>query len=678
MINRRKDGTIYYEEQTITPVTDSSGEIANFVTIKNDITERRRAAEDLERAKTFSDKLINTANVIILGLDPDGNINIFNQMAETITGYTRDELVGRNWFQTLVPRDRFPEVWQEFGRLTEGGLPSVFENPILTKDGTERRIMWQNSQIFADGKVIQTISFGNDITEHRNAEEALRRSEERYRDLVENALDIIYTHDLDGRYTSINSAVERITGYTIDESLTMQITDSVAPEQIEKAKEMIGAKLAGKEVTAYELEIIAKDGRRVPVEVNTRIIYEKGEPVGVQGIARDITERKHLEEQLRQSQKLESIGRLAGGIAHDFNNMLTAINGYSELTLRQIPDDSPIRSNIEEIKKAGERSAMLTGQLLAFSRRQVLRLEDFKINDVINDTSNLLKRMIGDDVELVTVLKPTAGTIRFDRGQLSQILMNLAVNARDAMPDGGKLTIETSNVFIDPAYTSNHIGILPGAYVMLTVTDSGVGMTPEVQAQIYEPFFTTKGIGKGTGLGLATVYGIIKQSGGGIFVYSEVDRGTTFKIYIPRAVEAGAEVGTEGTEQRLPMGTETILLAEDNDVVRELSRQVLETCGYTVLEAIDGVEALAVLEIRGDEIDLVITDVIMPRIGGRELAEKIGEMRPDMPILFSSGFTDDAVVRHGELDTNTNFIQKPFNVDDVARKVRNLLDSRTR
>lgn len=676
MINRRKDGTIYYEEQTITPVTDASGKIVNFVTIKNDITERRRSREELRQAKAFSDTLIATANVMILGVDPAGNVNIFNKMAEAITGYSHEELSGPDWLDILIPPARFSEVWEEFRRMTTHDIPRIFEGPILTKDGSERYIMWQNSRIVVEGELVEIIAFGNDITGRRHAEQALRSSEERYRDLVENALDIIYTHDLEGRYTSVNDAVERVTGYTVEESIGMSITDSVARDQIEKVREMIAAKLDGKDVTAYELDIIAKDGRRVPVEVNTRIIYENGKAVGVQGIARDITERKQLEEQLRQSQKLESIGRLAGGIAHDFNNMLTAINGYSDLALRQIAADHPVRSHLEEIKKAGERSALLTSQLLAFSRRQVLRLEDVRINDVINDTSNMLKRLIGDDIELETALKPTAGTIRFDPGQLSQILMNLAVNARDAMPDGGKLTIETANVFLDPDYASNHIGVLPGAYVMLSVTDTGIGMTPEVQAQIFEPFFTTKGVGQGTGLGLPTVYGIVTQSGGGIFVYSEVDRGTTFKIYIPRTVDPGEMAAEERSAQRLPVGTETILLAEDNDVVRALSREVLETCGYTVIEAVDGVEALAILEARGEEIALLITDVIMPRIGGRELAEKAAELRPDLPVLFSSGYTDDAIVRNGVLDTNLNFVQKPFNVDDVARKVRDLLDAR--
>jgi nitrogen-specific signal transduction histidine kinase/CheY-like chemotaxis protein len=382
-------------------------------------------------------------------------------------------------------------------------------------------------------------------------------------------------------------------------------------------------------------------------------------------------------EQLRQSQKLESIGRLAGGIAHDFNNMLTAINGYSDLSLRRIAEDDPVHQNLEEIKKAGVRAAMLTNQLLAFSRSQILQPEVIVINDVINDTSNMLKHVIGEDIELVAILKDTVGRIKADPGQLSQIVMNLAVNARDAMPNGGKLTIETANAFLDSDYARKHVGVLPGPYVVLSFSDTGTGMTAAMQEKIFEPFFTTKEVGKGTGLGLATVYGIVKQSGGGIFVYSEVGHGTTFKIYLPRVmekldiVEAGADLKTE-----FAMGSETILLVEDEDLVRSLSHQVLETCGYTVIEARDGVEALEIMGKEETHIDLLFSDVVMPRMGGRELAEKLLAKMPDLPILFASGYTDDAIVRHGELETNVTFIQKPYSLDDLARKVRDLLDDK--
>lgn len=527
------------------------------------------------------------------------------------------------------------------------------------------------------GKPVRMTGVNFDMTEQAESAERVRGSEERYRDLVENAHDIIYSHDLEGSYTSINAAAEQITGYTREESLNMNLADIVVPEQLDKAREMIARKLKGEKVTAYELGILAKDGRIVTVEVNTKLVSQDGVPVGIQGIARDVTERKSLQKQLAQSQKLESLGRLTGGIAHDFNNMLTAINGYSDLSLRQIAADDPVRRNIEEIKKAGELAAMLANQLLAFSRSQILQPEVIVISDIINDTSNMLKRVIGEDIELVTILKDTVGRTKVDPGQLSQIVMNLAVNARDAMPNGGKLTIETANAILDSNYARQHVGVLPGPYVVLSVSDTGTGMTAAMQEKIFEPFFTTKEVGKGTGLGLATVYGIVKQSGGGIFVYSEVGHGTTFKIYLPRVVEK-LDIGEVGADLKteFAMGSETILLVEDEDLVRSLSHQVLETCGYTVIDARDGVEALEIMGKEEIHIDLLFSDVVMPRMGGRELAEKLLATIPDLPILFASGYTDDAIVRHGELETNINFIQKPYSLDDLARKVRNLLDSK--
>jgi PAS domain S-box-containing protein len=524
------------------------------------------------------------------------------------------------------------------------------------------------------GEITNFIAIKQDVTERKQAEEALSESQERYRDLVENSLDIIYTHDLEGNYTSANKAVEDILGYTVEKVVTKNLATAVVPEDTEKALQMFSDLVAGKEAPVTELEVFAKDGHRVTLEINAKLIQENGVPVGIQGVARDITERKQLEEQLRQSQKLESIGLLAGGIAHDFNNMLTAINGYSDLTLRRMAPDDPIRQNIEEIKKAGERSALLTNQLLAFSRRQILRPELVEINDVIDETSNMLKRLIGEDIELVTSLKPV-GKVKFDPGQLSQIIMNLAVNARDAMPKGGKLTIETANTFLGPEYTVQHVGVLPGAYVMLSISDTGVGIPPEIQERIFDPFFTTKEIGKGTGLGLATVYGIVKQSGGAIFVYSEVDHGTTFKIYIPRVIGEVDDAESIVSSPGFALGSETILLAEDESIVRALSRQALEACGYSVIEARDGVEALDTFKSSTVHIDLLFTDVVMPGMSGRELAEKLLAISPNLPVLFSSGYTDDAIVMHGVLDANVNFIQKPFTLDNMARIVRDLLDA---
>jgi nitrogen-specific signal transduction histidine kinase/ActR/RegA family two-component response regulator len=398
--------------------------------------------------------------------------------------------------------------------------------------------------------------------------------------------------------------------------------------------------------------------------------------VGWQGVILDITETKRLEEQLKQSQKLESVGRLAGGIAHDFNNMLTAINGYSELTLRTLEGDHPLRRNIEEIKKAGERSALLTHQLLAFSRQQVLQPVVLDLNEVVTDTAKMLERMIGEDVQLIIALEPETGLVNVDPGQLSQIIMNLAVNARDAMPQGGTLTIETANLLLEPGDAKQKVGIPPGAYVMLAVCDTGHGIDDKIRQHIFEPFFTTKEIGRGTGLGLATVYGIVKQSGGNIEVESKVGAGTNFRIYLPRVAEQSKVAEIKDTSTELPVATETILLVEDEELVRNLSREILETCGYMVIEARNGLEALEIYENGDCKIDLLMTDVVMPQMGGRELAEKLAERLPNLQILFTSGHTDNATVRHGVSKTSINFIQKPFTFDALARKVRELLNAR--
>ncbi|MEP7076674.1 MAG: PAS domain S-box protein [Acidobacteriota bacterium] len=426
-----------------------------------------------------------------------------------------------------------------------------------------------------------------------------------------------------------------------------------------------------------EVEIFTATGRRLWVRLCAEADRDAdGKITRVQGAFQDITSRRYIEDQLRQGQKLESIGLLAGGIAHDFNNMLTAINGYSELTLRRMTDTDPLRGNLLEIKNAGERSSALTNQLLAFSRLQILQPEVLYINRIISDTGNMLERLIGENIQLVTVLNPKVGQVKVDPGQLSQIITNLAVNARDAMPYGGKLTFETGNVFLDFEYAKDHTNVLPGAYVMLAVSDTGTGMDPVTKIRLFEPFYTTKAVGKGTGLGLATVYGIVKQSGGNINVYSEMGVGTTFKIYLPRVMEPDEASHAEPHPDEILTGTETILLVEDEEIVRRLARQVLEMGGYTIIEAPNGREALAFCKAHHRPIDMLMTDVVMPEMGGPELAVQIRDLFPDMAVLFTSGYTDDAIVRHGVIEASTNFIQKPFTTIDLARKVRQILDSR--
>jgi signal transduction histidine kinase/CheY-like chemotaxis protein len=399
------------------------------------------------------------------------------------------------------------------------------------------------------------------------------------------------------------------------------------------------------------------------------------------GIAADITDQKQAEaaliaseEQLRQSQKLESIGILAGGLAHDFNNMLTAINGYSELIIRKLPVDDPIRKQVEEIRKAGERSAELTRQLLAFSRRQILQPTMLDLNGVVTDTSSMLKRLLGEDITITTKLTHDLWKIKADQGQLTQVVMNLMINSRDAMPDGGAITIETANVELDREHSRTHPSSTPGPYIMLRITDTGVGMDDETRQRVFEPFFTTKPVGRGTGLGLSTVYGIVKQSGGNIWVDSEPGKGATFTIYLPQAADEAQRTRADSEQSQPHSGSEKVLLVEDEASVRGLAREILEACGYEVFEASNGHEAFDRFERECVEIDLLITDIVMPGMSGRELSEKVASRCPHIKVLFTSGYTDDAIIRHGIVDQGKNFLQKPFTFDGLARKVRAVLD----
>ena len=599
----------------------------------------------------------NPAMARILGYDSP------EEMIATITDVTHQLYVN-------------PDNRAEAARIQEErGVLQGFEFEAYRKDGARiwlsvnrRSVRNENGEeIYREGSV-------EDVTERKRAEHDLRRSEERYRDLVENAHDLIYEHDLEGNYTSSNKAGEQITGYTVEETLQLNLTQTVAPEHLEKAREMIRRRLAGDKVTAYDLDFIAKNGSRVPLEVNTRLVFYDGVPVGVQGIARDVTERKGLEEQLRHSQKLEAVGQLAGGVAHDFNNLLTVIGGYSSMLLGKLPQDSSHRTAVEEIKKAGDRAAGLTRQLLAFSRKQILQPIVLDLNVVVSDLDKMLRRLIGENIDLLTITEPGLGQVNADPGQMEQMIINLIVNARDAMPNGGKLTLQTSSVTLSGDYALKHVPAVAGDYVMVSVSDTGCGMDAETQARIFEPFFTTKAAGKGTGLGLSTVYGIVKQSGGNIWTYSEIDHGTTFKIYLPRvdgtyneAIEHASPSGTHGTE--------TILLVEDEEQVRQIAEEILKSQGYRVLAAANGELALALAKQYQGEIHLLITDVVMPAMSGRALVEQLSPLRPDMAVLYMSGYTDDAVVRHGLLGDQLAFIQKPFTADALARKVRSAFNS---
>jgi PAS domain S-box-containing protein len=534
----------------------------------------------------------------------------------------------------------------------------------------------------ADQMIAMRSKMMAELRERRRAEQVLLVSERRFRSLIENSSDAIALFQLDGTINYASPSTLQVLGYLPNEFEALNALQIIHPDDRKVVKEQLKLALdQPRNAITTEARVRHKDGNWHWMEGTfTNLLSDPGVGAIVNNY-RDITERKQAEEALREkeqqlqlSQKLEAVGRLAGGIAHDFNNLLTIINGYASLLLDKI-DDPSLAGKIAEIKKAGERAASLTRQLLAFSRKQVLQPKELDLNGVVTNVATMLQRLIGEDIELVLSLKAALGHVRADPGQLEQVLMNLTMNARDSMPNGGKVSIKTENVELDQSYASQHTSVQAGSYVMLSVSDAGAGMDPETLRQIFEPFFTTKPVGQGTGLGLATVYGIVKQSGGNIWVYSEPGLGTSFKIYLPR-INAQADQMPTPAERQLPRGTETILLVEDELMVRNIARETLELYGYTVMEASDGSEALNLSSPYGAKIDLLLTDVVMPVMGGRELAERLGKSRPETAVLYMSGYTDDAIVHHGVLDAGTHFLEKPFAPDALARKVYEVLHHR--
>ncbi len=538
-------------------------------------------------------------------------------------------------------------------------------------------ISWEitSSPVFnGNGFVDSVIEITRDISRRKKTEEALRESEDRYRSLIENINEVIYEIDETGVIRYVSPVIALIGEYNPSELIGRSFLEFVHHEDLPRVKLDFQKVLSG-HIESSDFRMLTKSGDVRWFHTSSRPVNLGNDVIGLRGTLTDITGKKHLEAQLLQSQKVETIGRLAGGVAHDFNNVLAAISGNAELAMVKLSSGISVKSYLQEILRASDRGAKLIKQLLAFSRRQILEPKIINLNDVLLDMGKMLHRLIGEDVELVTLMADDLGAVKADPGQIEQVLLNLAVNARDAMRHGGKLTIETANVSLDQDYASRHVSVTPGNYVLVAVSDTGIGMTEEVKAQIFEPFFTTKKAGVGTGLGLATCYGIIKQSRGNIWVYSEPGKGTTFKLYLPTVDQAADVVPVIDESRHLPRGTETVLLVEDEAMVREVATCILRELGYAVLEAADGYEALHIAqEHKGNEIQLLMTDVVMPKISGTALAQKVVAKYPNTKVLFFSGYTDKAIVRHGILDTAVAFLQKPFSSSVLAQKVRQVLD----
>ena len=539
-----------------------------------------------------------------------------------------------------------------------------------------------------DGLLETLASIGSQLgryLQHKRTEEAVRESEARKAAIVESALDGIITIDHTGKIIEFNPAAERMFGCSRAEALGREMAGLIVPPALrERCRQGLARCLAGGEGPALgrrlELTALRANGSEFPVELAVTPIRGLGAPMFTAYI-RDLTERRHTEAALRQAeerfmqtQKMEAIGRLAGGVAHDFNNLLTVINGYAAFLLRTLAEDNPARGPVADMLTAGERAATLTRQLLAFSRKQVLEPKVFDLNQTVTVMSQMLRRLIGEDIAFTAALAENLRPIKADPGKIEQVLMNLVVNARDAMPDGGKLVIETANVELDATYALTHPEVRPGPYVVLAVTDTGCGMDEATQARIFEPFFTTRGPGKGTGLGLSTVYGIVKQSGGHITVYSEQGIGTTFKVYLPAVTEAVPALPPPLPAAEVPAQSGTVLLVEDEDSVRTLTRQILQTNGFTVLEARHGQEALQLYEHEIDSVQLTVTDVVMPEMNGRDLAQHLLRRQPHMKVLYLSGYTDNAIFRNGLLEPGTAFLEKPFTPDTLVRKVHEVMN----
>lgn len=664
--HRRKDGSVYPIELRIRAVWEG-GQQFN-VSLVQDITERKQAQESLALFRS----LIDHSNDFIEIIEPEtGRFLDVNESACLAHGYTRSEFLALTLAEIDPMSASIP--WKDLQAQMRQQPLHTAERLHRRKDGTLFPVEVTTNYIVLDREYM--VGVARDITTRKRTEQALIESHNLLNAIIEGTTDMTFAKDRAGRYLMINSTGARLLGKGVADIIGHDDRTLFPPEVAAELSEKDQIVLTTGESQTYEETVTSGLARTF---LTTKAVYRdsKGNINGIVGISRDITELKRLEEQFRQSQKMEAVGRLAGGVAHDFNNLLTVINGYSQLVFNRLPADDPNRLRLAEIQKAGERAANLTRQLLSFSRKQMLQPRVVNLNTLLTELLKLLQRLIGEDIELALAPADDLGWTKIDPGQFEQAIVNLAVNARDAMPYGGHLTIATQNTELDAAYAERYPEVQTGAYVCVTVSDTGLGMAEVTKARIFEPFFTTKDVGKGTGLGLAMVYGFVKQSGGHIDVFSELGSGTTFNLYLPRTAETGAVIKPAFELRDIPTGTETILLVEDEAAVRHLIRSVLQAGGYTILEAHDGQQAVDLVNQHRGPLHLLITDMVMPRMSGRQVADHLATQHPNARVLFISGYTEEAVTTHKVSELNVAFFQKPFDPISLVYKVRDLLDGR--
>ena len=645
-----------------------------------DISERKRAEKARAEQLNLLETLLEASPAPIYYKDLKGRYLGCNKAYADLIGSSRENLIGKS-VPDLRPK-AFADICTAMDRkLLDNPGVQIYEPKFPDAEGNERSLIF-NKATFNDaqGNLAGIVGVLLDITALRSTERQLERVQRELELILESVWEAILGIDADGKVMFANPAAARVLGYAIPEMLG-QVLHSIWRQSgldgqpgDRKECELGRTVIAGQPYHSKDEQFFRKDGSHFAAEVITNPILDRGRITGAVVSFWDITEHVEMERQFLQAQKMEAVGRLAGGIAHDFNNMLAVILGYAELMMQKLDPQGPLHRNADAVHKAAERAAALTLQLLAFSRKQIVQPEVININTVIKEIEKMLARLLGEDIEQIVFLGSDVGNIRADRSQIQQIIMNLAVNARDAMPSGGKLVLETDNVLLDPGDLARHPDVLPGSYVMLRVSDNGVGMDEATQTCIFEPFFTTKDPGKGTGLGLSTVYGIVRQSGGQVTVHSEPGQGTTFTVYLPCVSEPPTAVEKEGVGSETGKGSETILLVEDDEMLRKLLCESLRVSGYQVIEARNGREALASRELERGPLHLLLTDVVMPLMGGPELARMLLPAHPRMKILYMSGYTDDAIIHHGVLDRTVHLVEKPFAPRELLQRVRRILD----